>query len=211
MNMTAHSRLLSLLGAVLLAGCASTSTFQSKWKDPAATPLEFRNQKVVAIVLLKDENKRRLAEDRLAQQIAVRGAQGRTMYSLLPGATAGDEKQARAVLEAEGVKGAIVMRPVSVDKEVRVTEPYEGSTYASFWGGYYGYGFSLSYSSPREATVTEKKTVYVETLVYSLAQNRLVWGGQSKSVDPATLAELINQLSAATTTALLKEGLIKQQ
>jgi hypothetical protein len=208
MNMIAYTRLLTLLGAVLLSGCAST--FATTWKDPNATPLEFKSQKVVAIVLLKDESRRRLAEDRLAQQIAVRGAEGRTMYSLLPNATPGNEQQTRAALEAAGVKGAIVMRPINVDRTVKITPPYEEQSYASFWGGYYGYGFALSYSSPREATVTEKTVVYVETLVYSLAQNKLVWGGQSKTTNPDTLAELIQELSAAATTELQKAGLVRK-
>ena len=207
--MIACSRLLMLLGAILLSACASTLT--TTWKDPKATPLEFKGHKVVAIVLLKDQSMRRLAEDRLAQQIAARGAEGRTLYSLLPGATADNEQETRAALEAAGVKGAIVMRPIHVDKEVRITEPYQEPSYASFWGGYYGYGFSLSYSSPREATVSETTVVYVETLVYSLEQNKLVWAGRSTTTNPDTLAQLIQELSEATTSELQKQGLIKEQ
>jgi hypothetical protein len=86
---------------------------------------EFRGSKVVAVVLLKDESRRLLAEDRLAQQIAVRGAEGRSMYSLLPGATPGNEQETRAALEAAGVKGVMVMRPIAVDKEVRITQRYQ--------------------------------------------------------------------------------------
>jgi hypothetical protein len=209
MNMMAYTRLLLLIGAVLLSAC--TSTLTTTWKDPKATPLEFRGHKVVAVVLVKDEAMRRLAEDRLAQQIAVRGAEGRTLYSMLPGATADNEQETRAALEAADVKGAIVMRPIYVDKEVRITEPYQEPSYASFWGGYYGYGFSLSYSSPREATVSETMVVYVETLVYSLEQNKLVWAGRSSTTDPETLAELIQELSAATTSELKKQGLIAEQ
>jgi hypothetical protein len=209
MNMIAYTRPLILLGTVLLSACAST--FSSTWKDPKATPLEFKSHKVVAVVLLKDESKRRLAEDRLAQQIAARGAEGRSMYSLLPGATADNEKETRAALEAAGVKGAIVMRPIHVDKEVRITEPYQEPSYASFWGGYYGYGFALSYSTPREATVSETTVVYVETLVYSLEQNKLVWAGRSTTTNPETLTELIEELSAATTSELQKQGLIAEQ
>jgi hypothetical protein len=209
MDTIAYTRLLTLLSTVLLSACAST--FTTTWKDPAATPLEFRGHKVVAVVLLKDESRRRLAEDRLAQQIAARGAEGRSLYSLLPGATADNEPETRAALEAAGVKGAIVMRPIHVDKEVRITEPYQEPSYASFWGGYYGYGFALSYSSPRESTVSETTVVYVETLVYSLEQNKLVWAGRSKTTDPETLAELIEELSRATTAELKTQGLIKEQ
>jgi hypothetical protein len=209
--MIASSRLIVLLGAVLLAGCGSTSAFTTTWKSPEAVPLGFKGKKVVAAVLLKDESARRLAEDRLSYEISARGAEGRTLYSLFPGAAAGNEKEARAALEAAGVKGVIVMRPVNVDKTVRVTPPYEASSYASFWGGYYGTGFSLSYSSPREATVSETMVVYVETLVYSLEQNKLAWGGLSKSTNPDTLAELIAELSTGATAELEKAGLISKQ
>jgi hypothetical protein len=208
--MVKSMRLLALLSAVLLSACAST--FSTTWKAPDATPLEFKSQKVVAIVLIKDPSTRRLAEDRLAQQIAAYGAQGRPLYSMLPDVDTSDEKATRAALEAAGVKGAIVMRPIAVDRDVKITEPYQDQSYASFWGGYYGYGMSLSFSTgSSEPTVREKMTVYVETLVYSLKQNKLVWGGRSKSTDPDTLAELIQTLSKATVLELKKEGLAKDQ
>jgi hypothetical protein len=208
MHMAAYTRLLILSGVVLLSGC--TSTFSTMYKAPDAAPLGFKGQKVVAAVLIKDESRRRLAEDRLAQQIAVRGAEGRTMYSLVPGPLGGNEQEVRAALEAAGVKGIVVMRPINIDKTVHVTPPYEAQGYASFWGGYYGTGFSLSYSSGSEGKVTEKTVVYVETLVYSLAQNKLVWGGVSKTTDPETLTELIQELSVAATSELQKQGLIRQ-
>jgi hypothetical protein len=212
MNMTAYARRLTLLlVALFLTGCASTSTFTTTWKSPEATPLGFSGKKVAAAVVLKDGARRRLAEDRLAQQIAARGAEGRTMYSLLPGASAGNEQAIRAALEAAGVKGLIVMQPVYVDRDVRITPAYEGHTSTTFWGGSYGSGFVTSYSSPTEAKISETTVVYVETRVYSLEQNKLVWAGQSKSTDPDTVTELIEEITAAAASELQKEGLIRQQ
>ena len=199
-------RLLALLATVLLSGCAST--FQSTFKDPEAAPLEFRNQKVIAVVLLNGETSRNLAEDRLAQQIAAYGAQGYSMHRMFPNATVGNEQATRTAMEAAGVKGVVVMRPIYVDRKVRITEHYQEPSYASFWGGYYGTGFAISVSTgSNEPTVTETKTVYVETLVYSLKQNKLVWGGRSKTTDADTLAELIQVLAKATVSELKREGL----
>jgi hypothetical protein len=204
--MIPYIRVLPLVSAALLSACAST--FTHTWRNPDATQLGLKGEKVVAIVLVKDESTRKLAENRLAQQIAVRGAQGRTMYSLVPGATAGNEQETRAALEAQGVKGAVVMRPVHIDRTVHITPAEEEAAYASFWGGYYGYGFSFAYSSGSEEQVSETTVVYVETLVYSLKQNKLVWSGQSKSTNPDTVTELIEELTAAATAELKKEGLI---
>ena len=208
--MTAYAKPL-LLCALFLSGCASTSTFTTTWKSPDAKPLEFRGHMVAAAVVVKNDSRRRLAEDRLAQQIAALGAEGRTMYSLLPGATTGDEQAIRAALEAAGVKGLIVMQPVYVDRNVRITPAYEGHTSTTFWGGSYGSGFAMSYASPTEAKISETTVVYIETLVYSLEQNKLVWAGRSKSTDPDTVTELIEAITAATASELKKEGLIRQR
>ena len=209
--MTTQLRLAALLlcGA-LLSGCASAPSYTSTWTSPEATPLGFKGQKVAAAVIVKGEDQRRLAESRLAQQIAAHGAEGRTMYSLLPDATPGNEQQIRAALEAAGVKGLVVLQPIYIDRDVRVTPAQEGGGSASLWGSNYGSGFAVSYSTPTEARVTEKTVVYIETRVYSIEQNRLVWTGQSKASDPETVAELIEGISAATAVELKKAGLIRQ-
>lgn len=210
--MTSYARLLTLLlGALVLSGCASTSTYVTTWKSPDAKPLEFRGHKVVAAVVVGADSRRRLAEDRLSQQIAALGAEARTMYSLLPSATVGDEKAIRTALEAADVKGLIVMQPVYVDRSVHITPGYEGHTSTTFWGGPYGSGFVTSYVSPTETKITETTVVYVETQVYSLEQNKLVWAGRSKSDDPDTVTELIEAITAATASELKKEGLIRQR
>ena len=201
---------LTLLSLAVLSGCAS-SPFTETWKDPNATPLEFKSEKVVAVVLAKSQTSRRLAEDRLAQQIAVRGAQGRTMYSMLPDAREDNEAATRAALEAQGVKGVIVMRPISVDKELDVvnTTHYEPA-YMNYWGGYYGYGWGASYGMPvTDTRIRETTVVYIETLVYSLKQNKLVWGGKSKKTNPDNLAVLVEELAEALAKELKKEKLIR--
>src|SRR5262245_38532362 len=173
--MAVHAKSLLLLGAFFLAGCAS-STYTSTWKSPDVTPLGFRGEKVVAAAIVKDEKQRRLAEDRLAQQIAVRGAQGRTMYSLLPQVTT-NEQAVRAALEGIKAKGLIVLEPIYIDRNVTITPAYEGGGEASVWGGTGGGGFAISYSSPREAQISEKTVVYIVTRVYSLVQKKIVWCG----------------------------------
>jgi hypothetical protein len=220
MNMTAYLRLLALLSTVWLSACAGEPTFSHTWKDPDATPLALKGEKVAAVVLVKGEASRRVAEDKLAQKIVAEGAQGIAMYTLLPGTTEGNEAAARAVFEAKGVQAVVVMRPVSVDKELTATQNYQSPYYANYWGGYYGYGYGrpyggygygMPYSSGSSQTIIREETiVYVETLVYSLKQNKLVWGAQSKVTDPHKLEALINELGNAAIRELKKEGLIKR-
>jgi hypothetical protein len=95
------------------------------------------------------------------------------------------------------------MRPVGVDKEV-VSTPSSGPTYPGYWGGYHGYGWANSW--PGE--IHTNTIVYVETQVYSLDQNKLVWSGQSKTINPGQVDSLVEELAAATANELEKQGLI---
>ena len=58
-----------------------------------------------------------------------------------------------------------------------ITGPGWGG-YGGFYGGFYGYGWGAAYSPGYLRTDT---IVHVETLVYDLNQNKLVWAGQSKT------------------------------
>lgn len=191
----------------LEAACASSSSFVSSWKAPDAAPLGFRGSKVAAVVMMKNPASRRAAEDTLAGEISKRGAQGIPMYSLLDEASLGDEAASRQALEAAQVKGAVVMRPVSTDKEVVSTPSYVGPSYGAYYGGYHAYGWS----SPYAGQTYTNTIVSVETLVYSLDQNKLVWGGQSKTTNPENVDELVKEVADAVADELSKQGLIAKQ
>src|SRR5262249_18328346 len=115
MRMTA---LLLALPAAVLAACATTPAFVSSWRAPDAQPLEVRGSKGAAVVMLDSEAARRVAEEKLAAEITARGARGIPMYTIYPDSDPSKEAQARAALDAAGVLGVVVMRPLRVDKEV---------------------------------------------------------------------------------------------
>jgi hypothetical protein len=206
-------RILTILAnsAVLLA-CASSGGLVSSWRAPDAEPLHLRGSKVAAVVMMKDETSRRQAEDTLAHQITARGALGIPMYSLLPNGSPENEDSARAAAEKAGLQGLVVMRPTSVDKQIEATPAtYLEPTYAGYWRGYYGYGWGSAYAPVTEgADIHIDTTVSIETLVYSLRQNKLVWAGKSKATNPKKVDALINQLSAEVAADLEKQGLLQQ-
>jgi hypothetical protein len=209
--MNRHLKLLVATSALCLSACAS-SGFVSSWKAPDAVPLEVQGAKVAAVVMMKDQASRRIAEDTLAREISARGAKGIAMYTLLPDAEPSMEAATRAALEKEGVLGIITMRPVSSEEKIQVTPFAEPDiAYRSFWGGYYGRGWGRPWISPigigNELSVDT--VVSVETMVYSLRQNKLVWTGTSKTTNPPRVQKFVERLSAAVAAELEKQGLIK--
>jgi hypothetical protein len=193
---------LGLLCSLLLS-CATTS-FVTTWKAPDAQPVDARGSKVVAVVIAKGDVMRRTGEDRLASEISARGAQGIAMYRLVPEAKTMDEALARGTLERENVKLIVVMRPVQIQKDVVVTS-YGGPTYRGYWGGYHGYGWGHPYGGN---DVRVDTVVSIETLVYSLPQNKLLWGGQSKTTNPENIGELVAEVAAAAVDELERAGLL---
>jgi hypothetical protein len=205
-------RLICGVGVLALAACSSTG-FVSSWRAPDAQPLQVKGAKVAAVVMVDSESERRVAEDNLAREITARGAVGVPMYVIYPDTDPSKETQARAALDQAGVLGVVVMRPVSVDKQI-VSLPliYADPGYGGYWGGYYGTGWGTPWGSAVTGGEIRTNTiVQVETLVYSLKQNKLVWGGQSKLTNPPSIDRTIARLATAAAAELQKQGLIASE
>ena len=195
---------------VVLSSCAS-SGFVASWRAPDASPLQVKGSKVGAVVMIRDEASRRVAEDALAREINARGAQGIPGYTVMPDSRPETEADARMAFEHAGVQGIVVMRPVSVDKQVVVSPvTYLEPSYSAYWGGYYGYGWNRPWALPvaAEPDVHTNTIVTIETLVYSLRQNKLVWAGRSQTTNPSDVAALVKKLSAAAAKELQRQGLL---
>lgn len=196
---------LSLSLALVLASACATTEFVSAWKSPTAKPLQLKGQKVAAVVLVKNSASRKAGEERLAQEITNRGGLGIPLYRLVPDATIADEAKVRATLEQGNFKAVVTMRPAETRNEVHVTaEP----TYDHYWGGYYGYGWRAPYSGTRYEAHTDT-VVFVETRIYSLEQNQLVWEGRSKTTNPKNVDDFVVELAAAVADELKVAGLIE--
>ena len=196
---------------LVLVGCATT-TFTSSWKAPDAQPLQFKpGDKVVALILTDNEAIRRSGEANLADELDRRGLVGVPGYTLILAGEERNEAKARERIEAQGAVGVIVMRPKGKEEKVTVTGGYYSAPYYSnFWGGgygagYYGYGWGGMYVPPQVYTDTY---VSVETLVYDLRQNKLVWAGQTKSLNPSDIESFIAELATAIGAELRAQKLV---
>ena len=195
------------LALFTLVGCATT-TFTSTWKAPDAQPVgPLTGKKVIAFVLIrKAPASRREAEDALARQISLNGAEGVPGYTLVDESQVGNEAQARAAVEKSGAVGVVVMRPLALDASTKSIPAYTGATYGPYWGGYYGYGWGGAWGTGSE-TVSDL-IVRVETLVYSLQQNKLIWAGQSKTTNPTRVDDFVRELAVGVAKEMKKGGLL---
>jgi hypothetical protein len=197
--------LISLL-ALAVSAC-STTTFQTQWRNPNARPIKLAGQKVVGVFMSGNPTLRRSAEDAMVRELNARGAQGVPAYTVLSDSEILDRDSAKQKLESMGFAGAVVMRVVGSQNEYRY-EPGSYWTiprYRRFWGGYWSYGWTTVY---QPGYLSVDRVVSVETLVYSFAQDELVWAGVSRTVDPKGVEAFIAELASAVAGEMTKAGLL---
>jgi hypothetical protein len=193
--------------AAIAAGCASTS-FVSSWQAPVEGTIQFDNKRVAAVVVSSDETTRRAGETALAREISARGAQGVPSYTLLSGEDAKDKEAAKKKLQDAKIEGAVLMRAISNEQEISYSPgtgwygayPYYGSFY-----GYWGYGWGMAYDPGYLRT---DRVVMIETLVYSVTDDKLLWAGKSKTTNPENLQKLIGELADAAAKEMRKAGFV---
>ena len=196
---------LAATAAVTLAACATTS-LQSTWKDPTAAPLNLKGKKVVALVVTDEEALRYAAEDEAAREITAHGGVGVPAYTLLPQAQIRNKERARAIFEKEGIEAVVVVRPVAKEKELSGSFS-SNPGYSSFWGpGFWGGGWGGGWGG--DGYLRTDTILIVETLVYSLQQNKLVWASQSQTMNPTQVGSFMRELSKTLGTEMEKQGLL---
>ena len=189
--------------ALLFAGCAST-TFSSTWKAPDVGQIDYEAKKVAAVFISPDVSARRVAEDALAREIDALGADGVAAYTVVDDAELQDQARARTRLLEAGFDGAVVMRIADKEQRLRSSpELYAGTRYSSF-SSYSGWGWHAAYP----ARFDTDTIVSVETLVYRLAEDKILWGGMSRTFNPSKLESFVSELCAAVWDELRAEGLV---
>jgi hypothetical protein len=193
------------VAAVVTLGAAPK--FTSVWTTPAAREVTFAGKKVAALVITQDDSLRVAGEEGLARELTSRGMQGVATYRIAPKEELTDANKAKGWFERAGVEGVVAMRPVSSEKVATYTpDTWVNPYYGTLWG-YYGYGWGSVYipGSVREDTV-----VVVETTIYSVPRNTLLWAAVAETKNPKQLGKFIQDVVTASVKELHKQGLARQ-
>jgi hypothetical protein len=163
---------------------------------------------VAAFVLSPDETMRQGPEETLATEMRSRGIDCLAGYTVLPGELAKDLEKAKAFVKKSGITGAILMRVVGKEEQTSYTPGawYSASYYPSFWG-YWSYGWSAVYSP---GYLTTDTIVSVETLVYSVERDSLLWAGRSETTNPKDIRKFVKDLVNEAGKEMRKAGLVRK-
>jgi hypothetical protein len=179
-RLRARTALLAIAGAALIFGACGgpSTTLDQSWAAPARSRPQM--QRVVTLFVGQSVTMRHHAEDQLARDLRGRGLDATSSYSVIGDEPITDIEAAKPKLLALGYDGLVTMRIIDREQTIESVPGFDG------YYGYYGYygGWGGDYLYPQ--------TVYrIETVAYSLHTGRLVWSGTTRSVDPDTMDELI--------------------
>jgi hypothetical protein len=137
---------------------------------------------------------RRAMEDRLATRIPSSFA----AYQVVPNLSLADQDLAREQLRGRLFDAAVVMRVVDV-QDVQSYRPgsswYTGyPRFSDFWGSSWTIVQAPGYA-------VNDRAVFVETAVYSLSENKLLWAGRTTTQTPPSVSDLVDH----TVDAVAKE------
>src|SRR4051794_5160229 len=195
------------LSAVVIAGGPK---FTSTWKAPEAASVSFAGKKVAALIMTDDQGLRVSGEEALVRELAGVGlTNGVASYRIVPREELRDPGKAKDWYERSGVDGVVAMRLVKADTRENWTPSMWSSPHYNTLWGYYGYGWGSVYVyDPGEIRVDQ--VAVVETLVFSVPQDKLLWAGVTESTNPKDANRVIKEIVTETVKQMTKQGLIRQ-
>ena len=190
-----------------VAVLAAAPEFKSVWRSPEAANVSFAGKKIAALVISKDDSLRISGEEALATELIARGMQAVPTYRIAPKEELQTADKARVWFERAKVDGVIAIRPVSSEKRINYNDSmWLSPSYNTFWG-YYGYGYSTAVVI---GDVDRDTVITVETLIYSLTLDKLMWAAVSETRNPKTLQKFVEDLVKESVKELQKQGLARK-
>ena len=190
---------LTMLVTATLISCGPSTKIEKSWMEPGASVTMGPDNKTLVVALVKDETSRRVIEDQLVKRL---GGNAVSSYTILTDAS---EEALKQKLTDGKFTHVLLMRLADVEKETS----YVPGTTTAFYGGYgryYGYGAGM-YSTP--GYYTTDKNYFVESTVYTVNPDKLVWTGTTKTVNPSKIEKTVNDIADIVSEKMKKDGFLK--
>ena len=184
------------------ASCTTTTVMTDVWKDKS---YQGKAQKIVVIMVAKSPDMRNLFEDRFVGELDARGNNAFQSHTVIPMDQLHDKELVKSKVRTSGADTVLISRLV----DTKTIESYmPGSVYIvpnfyNEWGPYYdilftGYGYT-----------DDIQVAYIETNVYYVKTEKLIWSGHSKTERTEGEQQLINAFIQLMIRKMASSGIIK--
>jgi len=184
------------------ASCTTTTRMTDTWKDKT---YQGKAQKILVIMVAKSPDMRELFEDRFVGELNSRGNNTFQSYTIVPMEQLRDKEVVKSKIKSSGADTVLISRLV----DTKTIESYNpGLIYvvpASYydWWGYYAVVFA-DYGYTGNVAVA-----YIETNLYDVKSEKLIWSGHSKTERTEGEQQLITAFIKLMIRKLSSAGLIQ--
>jgi len=197
-----------LLSLPILSSCTNTK-ITSVWMDSKKAGTSFND--ILIIGIAEEEHNRRLFEEEFTTQLNAAGIESEVSYMILPQGTSINRDNVAEAIEGKSIDGVIVTHLVAVDEEKVYRQSMDYRPSYGYYNGLYSYYPHVHTYVHQPGYYTTHEVVKLETNLYEVASEELVWSAQSRSFAPESAKEVVDDLIKLVIKDLQEKGLIKSK
>ncbi len=197
----------ALMAVLIAVACGSNTELVGRWRDPSYTGQPVSSMMVIAAG--RSEENRRLFETELAGRLEEHGVRALLGYQVLPTSDFTRE-EVEAEVKKAGVEAVIVTRLKNIDTTTTYTDPASYTVPQSYYNGYYNYYYQSYQTVVEPAQEQTALTVVLESNLYDVATEKLLWTAVSETFDPKSVSDVVKQVSSAVVEDLKTQGLVRK-
>lgn len=182
---------------ILAAGCSSTAIINS-WRAPGETLTTEKYKKVLVVVMAKEEQARKVAED----QIVSNHKALNISYPVFTLKQLGEDTlKVKSMIKEQGYDAIVIMRLITTKAKSTYVAGSHNQAYQK--NGIYYFGDYLNSS-----TYATDMQYIVSTNVWSLKEEKLLWSGVTESTDPKKLDKVVSEVAKEVVAKMKEDGFI---
>ncbi len=191
---------------ILFASCTSTKIVNS-WREPDKHVHMNELNKVLVIALIENEINRYKAEHQIVKYL---DGKGFVSHDYLDDSfNQKNETEIMQKIKEDGFDGIVLMRLVDVDKET-VFIPAENNYYPTDFQNFGDYYKMHHYRYQTSGYYLTTKTYILETVIFSVRDNKIIWTGITETFEPDGIKKMTNEISKVIYKQMVQEGFIRK-
>ena len=201
------SRYFATIFCLLIISSCSNTKITSTWMDSKKAGTSYND--ILIIGIAKEEHNRRLFEEQFSTQLTAAGIESEVSYRILPEGTEINRDNVSAAIKGKEIDAVIVTHMVSVEEETVYRQNMDYRPTYGYNNGLYNYYPHVNSYVHQPGYYTTHDVVILETNLYEVKSEELVWSAQSRSFAPESAKEVIDDLVKLVIKDLKEKGLIK--
>ncbi len=213
--------LIVTMTVLVLTSCTTTSTKMSEtWKAPDFKTKNFKNLLILSVT--QDGVDRRMFEVSMVEALSKAGVGSTASYTVLPNGGKLNESTVTEVVKKYKYDAVMVTKLITVSTDIQHVAAqsyiayqagYPSAYYSSGYNGFYAPGYynhyATSYTIVNEPAYNiETKTAVVETNLYDVETEKLIWSGRSATINPMSAGNAIPSITSMIAKTLKEEKIV---